>query len=377
MAAVLAPYDPKQQRRKRFVAFSLVTHAFNVLCLALIVLQGWLAPAHLVAFAICAMAGVSTFYYVVHRGWNLQMRDPSLVFPQLVFGITLAFVAMSQMTSPTARGLFALSGMVSISYAASTLDRRHLLALMATSCVEAALATAYVTSRLTESEERMVELVLLTVLLGVALQVCLYGSVQAALRAKLRERTESLDQAMQQLRIANAALAAQRDLAEHQAIRDDLTGIHNRRYLEAELSVQVARSERRRSPLTVALLDIDHFKRVNDRYGHGVGDEALRHVTDVMGRTIRGVDIFGRYGGEEFLLIMPDTAIGSAEVLCNRLRDAVRAARPDSMADADPITLSGGLAQLRPNESREELIRRADLALYEAKTTGRNRMVAG
>ena len=80
----------------------------------------------------------------------------------------------------------------------------------------------------------------------------------------------------------------------------------------------------------MALLDIDHFKRVNDRYGHGVGDEALRHVTDVMGRTIRGVDIFGRYGGEEFLLIMPDTAIGSAEVLCNRLRDAVRAARPDS-----------------------------------------------
>ena len=96
MAAVLAPYDPKQQRRKRFVAFSLVTHAFNVLCLALIVLQGWLAPAHLVAFAICAMAGVSTFYYVVHRGWNLQMRDPSLVFPQLVFGITLALFAAAK-----------------------------------------------------------------------------------------------------------------------------------------------------------------------------------------------------------------------------------------------------------------------------------------
>src|SRR5690606_20077871 len=141
-----------------------------------------------------------------------RLRDPSLVFAQLVFGITLAFATMSQMESVIGRGLFALSGMVSISYAASTLDRRHLLALMGLGSLEALLMTGYVIRGL-DGDARMAELVLLAVLLGVSLQVCLYGSVQAALRTKIRERTESLDRAMHELRIANAALASERDAA--------------------------------------------------------------------------------------------------------------------------------------------------------------------
>jgi diguanylate cyclase (GGDEF)-like protein len=358
------------------VAFSLVTHAFNVLCLALIVVQGWLAPAHLLGFTACALAGVGAFYYIVHRGWNLGLRDQSLVFAQLVFGITLAFVTMSQMESVIGRGLFALSGMVSISYAASTLDRRDLLALMGLSSLEALLMTAYVRHGLPEGA-RTAELVLLVVLLGVALQVCLYGSVQAALRAKIRERTASLDRAMQQLQVANAALALERDVAASRASRDELTGIFNRRHLDAELAVQIARGNRRGSPLTVALLDLDHFKRINDLFGHAVGDEALRHVADVMSRNIRGGDVLGRYGGEEFLLIMPDTAADSAAVLCNRLRDAVRASRPDGLGVDRPVTLSGGLADLRIGEQREDLIQRADVALYQAKAEGRDRIVAG
>ncbi len=375
MAAVLT-HDSKQHRRKRFVAFSLVTHAFNVLCLALIVLQGWLAPQVLVAFTVCALAGVGVFYYIVHRGWNLRLRDPSLVFAQLLFGITLAFVTMTQMGPVVARVLFALTGMVSISYAASTLDRRHLLALMGLGSLEAMLMVGYVIRGL-DSDARMAELVLLVVLLGVALQVCLYGSVQAALRTKIRERTQSLDRAMHELRLANAALASERDAAASRASHDELTGIFNRRHLEGELAVQIARSRRRGTPLTVALLDIDHFKRINDLFGHTVGDEALRHVADVMSRNIRGADVLGRYGGEEFLLIMPDTESESAAVLCNRLRDAVRASRPQGLRDDRPVTLSGGLAELRSQEQREDLVQRADVALYRAKAEGRDRITAG
>jgi diguanylate cyclase (GGDEF)-like protein len=378
LAAVLPAHDSKQHRRKRFVAFSLVTHAFNLLCLALIVMQGWLRPSWLVAFTVFALGGVATFYLVIHRGWNLRLRDPSLVFAQLVFGISLAFATMSQMESPIARGLFALSGMVSISYAASTLDRRDLLALMGISSLEAILMTVHVLWRGPMDEGmRTAELVLLVVLLGVALQVCLYGSVQAALRAKIRERTASLDRAMQELRLANAALASERDAATNRASRDELTGLFNRRHLESELAVQIARSNRRNTPLTVALLDVDHFKRINDLFGHTAGDEALRHVADVMIRNIRSGDVLGRYGGEEFLLIMPDTVEESAAVLCNRLRDAVRASRPDGISDTRPITLSGGLAQHRNGENREELIQRADVALYRAKAEGRDRIVTG
>ena len=140
------------------------------------------------------------------------------------------------------------------------------------------------------------------------------------------------------------------------------------------MDAQIARNSRRGSPFAVAMLDIDHFKKINDRLGHGAGDEALRHVADVLSRNIRGGDVFGRYGGEEFLLIMPDTALLNAELLCNRLRDAVRSSRPAAIDDAGPITLSGGLVQFRNGETCDDLVRRADIALYQAKTGGRNRI---
>lgn len=376
MAAVLttSPSDPRQGRRKRFVAFSLITHAFNVLCLVMLVARGWLAPVYVVGFAMSALVGVGVFYYLVDRGWNLRLRDPSLAFGQLLFSITLGLATMSQMTTPASRALLALTGMVSISYAASTLDRRHLLLAMGIAAIECVLMTLYLLHGEANPERRAEELSLLAIMLAAILQVCLYGSVQASLRAKVRERTESLNQAMHYLELSNAELKVERDAAASQAIRDELTGVFNRRHLEAEIVVQIARSERRGSPLTVALLDIDHFKEINDRFGHQAGDAALRHVTDVMSRNIRGVDIFGRYGGEEFMLLMPDTTVDKGQVLCNRLRDAVRATRPDDIRDADAITLSGGVAQLRPGESPDEVIRRADLGLYHAKTSGRDRI---
>ena len=375
MAAVLTTTpDPKQGRRKRFVAFSLVTHAFNVLCLVMLVAQGWLAPVYVIGFALCALLGVAVFYFLVHRGWNLRLRDPSLAFGQLVFAISLGVLTMSQMTTPASRALLALTGMVPISYAASSLGRRHLLLAMGIAAVECALMTAFLLSGESNPETRAQEMALLAIILAAILQVCLYGSVQASLRAKVRERTESLNQAMHYLALSNAELKMERDTAARQAIRDELTGVFNRRHLEAEMGVQVARSERRGSPLTVALLDIDHFKEINDRFGHQAGDAALRHVTEVMGRSIRGVDIFGRYGGEEFLLLMPDTPIDKAQVLCNRLRDAVRLTRPDALHETDSITLSGGVAQHQTGESPDGVIHRADLALYEAKASGRDRI---
>ena len=131
----------------------------------------------------------------------------------------------------------------------------------------------------------------------------------------------------------------------------------------------------------MALLDIDHFKRVNDRYGHGVGDEALRHVTDVMGRTIRGVDIFGRYGGEEFLLILPETDLDGGERLAERLRAAFAA---DSRLLGDnPLglgtTASFGVAcfdfaNSQVSYTLPDLISAADKLMYEAKRSGRNRV---
>ncbi len=374
MSVAFPSPEPKQSRRRRFAVLSTVTHAFNAVCLLLLVAQGWLPLVYAVGFVAAALASVAIFHRFLARTGRLD--DPSLRFGQLVFSTTLGIATMSQMSSPVGRALLAVTGMVPITYAAATLDRNKLLLSMGIAAIECVLMTAYVLRDMTDPAARRVELAVLAVMLGALLQVCLYGSVTAALRAKVRERTQSLDQALERLRETNAALEVERDAAASQAIRDELTGVFNRRHLEAEMAVQVARSLRRGSPLTVALLDIDHFKEINDRFGHQAGDEALRHVTDVMGRSIRGVDVFGRWGGEEFLLIMPDTPLDKAQVLCNRLRDAVRSARLDVIVDSDAITLSGGVAQLRSSEGRDEVIRRADVALYAAKAAGRDRIAA-
>lgn len=367
----------KQFRRKRFVALSLVTHAFNVLSLLLVVQQGWLEPRYALGFALCALVGVSLFYLAVQRGWNLRLKDPSMAFEQLVFATTLGLATMSQMTSPIGRALLSLTGMVSISYAASSLRRSRLLVAMGITALETVVMIAWVLRPLTDPLARDAELTLAAVMLGTLLQICLFGSVVSALRAKIRERTLALDRALNQLKRTNAALEVERDIAASRALHDELTGISNRRHLDAELPAHVARCRQRGVALSVALLDLDHFKLINDRLGHPAGDDALRFVTDVIARNVRGMDLFGRYGGEEFILVMPDTSADKASMLCNRVREAVRTARPEAtaaFAAHGPITLSAGVAELRRGESAEELVGRADVALYAAKSGGRNQV---
>jgi diguanylate cyclase (GGDEF)-like protein len=163
------------------------------------------------------------------------------------------------------------------------------------------------------------------------------------------------------------------------ADRDDLTALLNRRKILALAAEALRASANSRSGLTIALLDLDHFKNFNDRYGHAFGDDVLRAFADAARRALRGADQIGRYGGEEFLVVMPDTDIAAARAVIERLRETVKklpvaneAASRDGSAQ---VTLSAGLASARDGEtSIEEVIRRADLALYRAKETGRDRI---
>jgi two-component system, cell cycle response regulator len=162
---------------------------------------------------------------------------------------------------------------------------------------------------------------------------------------------------------------------------DVLTGWHNRRYLETRLQEELARSERERTPLSCLMFDVDHFKRVNDGYGHGAGDDILREVAMRIEKEIRSSDVSARYGGEEFVVILPRTPLETARVLAERIRAAV-AERPFETASVPKslaITVSIGLAEYRPGAAAadpvvagERLIAEADLALYEAKASGRN-----
>jgi diguanylate cyclase (GGDEF)-like protein len=161
------------------------------------------------------------------------------------------------------------------------------------------------------------------------------------------------------------------------ATRDELTGLPNRRHMQDWIAHEFARSHRHGAALCLAVIDLDHFKRVNDLHGHAVGDEGLRIFAREARKSLRDVDLIARWGGEEFLLAMPDTTEAGAARVLERLRQ--RLADPQAWAACPQarVTFSAGLATHGSAESVEDTVRRADDALYAAKRQGRDRVVSG
>jgi len=163
------------------------------------------------------------------------------------------------------------------------------------------------------------------------------------------------------------------------AVTDGLTGLHNRRYLDSHLKILFNRAQARGRPLSVCITDIDRFKQVNDSYGHDAGDDVLREFAARIRATVRGADLACRYGGEEFVVVMPDTSAEAAAAIAERLRSMIED-RPFTLR-ASPATLhvtaSMGIATFAPGvDTPEQLLKQADRALYQAKSSGRNRVVA-
>lgn len=163
---------------------------------------------------------------------------------------------------------------------------------------------------------------------------------------------------------------------EELAELDELTGSLNRRSIMRMLEEEIARSHRLNVPCTVALIDLDFFKRINDLYGHPTGDEVLRTFAITAFANIRSVDRFGRYGGEEFLLILPDTDEASAVQMLDRLRSILAELDWSAFSSGMRVTISAGVAMLRANEISDTLLARADGALYASKARGRNRITS-
>ena len=163
------------------------------------------------------------------------------------------------------------------------------------------------------------------------------------------------------------------------AVTDVLTGLHNRRYMESHLTSLVEQAVARGKPLSVLVLDMDFFKAINDTHGHDAGDDVLREFALRVRKSIRGIDLACRYGGEEFVVVMPETDMAVASVVAERLRRRI-ASETFSVSDgqkAVSLTISIGIAALSgPNDSQQALFKRADQALYRAKREGRNRVVA-
>lgn len=159
------------------------------------------------------------------------------------------------------------------------------------------------------------------------------------------------------------------------ATRDNLTGLANRGYFIEQAAAELQRAERYSDPVSVVMVDIDHFKQVNDTYGHDVGDLAIRHVADTLLNSVRKIDIVGRLGGEEFALVLPRAALQPATEMCERMRQAINAKPVPHPSAPFKLTASMGLAsRSEDREDFDQLLKFADNALYRAKRGGRNRV---
>jgi diguanylate cyclase (GGDEF)-like protein len=183
-----------------------------------------------------------------------------------------------------------------------------------------------------------------------------------------------LQQRYQQLEELNQTIRDQADLLKELSIRDGLTQLFNRRHFDEQLAKEMARSLRYEQSLSVMIGDIDHFKKINDRFSHAMGDEVLRHVSRLLQSNTRETDIVARYGGEEFVIALPQTTLAQAVVLCEKLRCCIENHPWHGLHSDLKVTMSMGLNDNLHLGGFDKMVAAADEKLYLAKTGGRNRV---
>jgi diguanylate cyclase (GGDEF)-like protein len=307
-----------------------------------------------------ALAAVGALFLVINLGllgafllrWNTRFADPSLTSVQVHLAVTMVAVILVlgrevQFVAAPFYSVLFVFGMLG-------LRPRQLAAVAAYVLVTYCAAIAIRHELYGAALDLRVETVSAALVVGSSAWFATVAVYISNLRARL-----------------NASMQHIASLATH----DALTGLWNRRQIDLDLDAAIHHAERHGSVLCVVLVDIDQFKAINDRHGHAVGDDVLVSVAACIAATVRLDDRAGRFGGEEFLLLLPATSVAQASALAERLRMQL-AALQSLPAGEPPVTASFGLAAWRRGETSAEVLRRADQALYRAKAAGRNRVEA-
>jgi diguanylate cyclase (GGDEF)-like protein len=306
------------------------------------------------AVVVVVSGAMGVFYFVFLTGLNQRAQEKSLTAPIVV--CSLAILLWTFYQAPETRVIFAPFASVTIAFGMYRLAQKRMVVLSAATLIAYALVIgAHYLQWSDISLLRSEALHWLVLLLTLPAYVILTARVQR-LHGALHKAG---------LRI--------RDIEEH-ARRDPLTGCYNRRYLVAALEEQKRLADIHGTPLCLAVLDLDHFKKINDEVGHLAGDEVLRTFAKVATNSIRSSDVFGRYGGEEFLIVLPETSLLAALNTAERIREQVEH-HEWSGALSGMVTVSIGLTQYIAGESVLDLFSRTDTAMYLAKRGGRNQVV--
>jgi diguanylate cyclase (GGDEF)-like protein len=312
------------------------------------------------AFLIVSAGNAGTFYCVIRCGWNLRLKDKGLLVPQMAASgaIQLAFLLLV----PNLAVLFMVVLLVVFGYAAIQFTPRQFMAGWLIYGAATAIALFAVRDRFGFPGSSHAEIAILWLFFFVSLRRLILPSVVVSqLRNQLSEKNHQL----------GASLARIEELASH----DDLTGAYNRRRFMELLQEEIHRADRTGEMFCLAMVDLDHFKAVNDRYGHPAGDAVLKGFCETASQVLRVTDRLGRLGGEEFGVLLTASSRENGQVAMERIRAAVRERDWNAIDPGLKVTYSGGITGYRKGDSPEAMIKRSDEALYQAKHGGRDRIV--
>jgi diguanylate cyclase (GGDEF)-like protein len=352
--------ERSRRNRLRWIYSTSASYAVDVLFLLLFAAAGTIPYYLAAAYGGAALLVCATAYHSFAAGWNLRLRDPNLTEPLILVAIVMQLavvVAAPQLAFPFLANLF-----VVFAFGMMWLRLPKAVAIWSIGVFATGIVFYLVGGRFGVPSGGGLEVFLTWLYFSLILGRCLLVSVAASeTRERLADSRRKLAETLEQV--------------QRLASRDELTRALNRRALVAALERERSRAERSGTPFCIAMIDLDHFKDVNDTFGHAAGDAVLRAVAATVHETMRATDVFGRYGGEEFMLILvgtpPQTALDAVE----RVRLAVAARDWRTIVPDARVTMSAGIAGFRKGETVEQLLHRADQALYQAKHTGRNRTV--
>lgn len=352
------PRDPQQQLRIRRFLMSVAMYVLACVPQGVSLYNGispsWVMPV----WAVIALLTNLTFYLLFRYDLNLRLRDPSLTMAQMVAAILM--VLFTQTYAGEARGAYLVVLLIIMVFGCFKLHTRQLLWLSLLTIIAYGLTLPLIQRIDGERFNLAVEMVLWCSFSAFLPFISVLGGNISDLRKKLVSSNAQLQAVLQQVT----------ELATH----DELTGVYNRRYLLEMLTHEKNRTDRGGSSFCVCILDLDYFKRINDTYGHTVGDEVLKTFAQTVQPLLRSTDFLARYGGEEFLLFLPQTSLEMAQHCVKRIQDALADVCLAGLPEETRITASIGVAQYYLQETVGGLIERADKALYRAKQNGRNRM---
>ena len=322
----------------------------------------------------CVFVVQIAFYMIVRTGYYERWRNSTFLFYQILFGCTvLSFLLV--FTTPDLWATLVNVALVGLLFGIFALERRHFYILAAVPFTVFTVLLVLDFSQGLNKDKMPVFFLQWTVSLFLLISFSFIGSYLSNLRKKLRANKQQLHLQKDQLEVTHRELnSALRQMSE-KAVRDELTGLYNRHQFSETMHSYMAIMQTPGSPLGVMMMDVDHFKQVNDTHGHLAGDEILRSFKKIPESCLRKTDFLARYGGEEFVVLLPNTDLSTLEHIAERIRTFVASEVFDNIEEGFGITVSIGMTHYRHRETVEEVIERADKALYQAKVDGRNRVV--